>query len=94
MRDVLEDIRDLGLTQLRPKEIVVHLAQFRVREMVPPGPLCQLIRQKSSSDDSRAGITVQQGGRFDKLLALSTSLALVRVVRVTQRFGVELEQLA
>lgn len=43
---------------------------------------------------SRAGITIEQSASLDKLLAVATALALVRVVRVAECCGVELEQLA
>jgi hypothetical protein len=77
MTNVLEDVRNLGETQFSTEEVVVHLSELRVGEVVP-----------------RTGVTVQQRGCLDKLPAVATPLALVRIVRIAERLGRELEQLA
>ena len=44
--------------------------------------------------DLRAGIAIEQGLGLDELFAFSTSFAFVCIVRITQSFGVEIEQLS
>lgn len=96
--DVLKDVRDLFVAEFCTKKVIVHLAQLGIGEMVPsksesaqtlftPGPI-------ALKGDSRASISIEQSGGLDKLLAVSTSLALVCIVRVRKCFGVELEELA
>ena len=45
-------------------------------------------------EDERAGIAIQQRRRFDKLFPALTSFTFIRVVRITERLGIELEELS
>ena len=55
MRDVLEDIRHLLVPQLRPQQVIVHLSQLLIREMVPRA--CVTIEQRRRLDELPTAFT-------------------------------------
>ena len=94
--DVLEHERHFRLAHFCPKEIVVVVLQFPIREMVPPVHSSELATphgSQSRNHHSRARVAVKQRGCFDELPAVPAPLALERLVRLAERVLLELKQL-
>jgi hypothetical protein len=94
MRDILEDERYFRQAQFRSQQVVVHLAQFRIWEMIPTNhPSVTFSTLTVGRLDSRASVPIQQCRSLDKLFPVPTPFALVRIVRIGRCVRVEVEQL-
>lgn len=95
---VLEHVRDLGIGFFRAQEIVVQLSEIIIAVMIPAAEMGVSYQREwtlgtnSRKPYSRAGITVQQRRCTYPLLSISTTLAFVRVVCVTDGLLVKLKQ--
>lgn len=95
MADVLENERDLWHSHLSAQEIVVVVAEFVVREMVPsvtPKSDLHLPYIGYYIEHLRARITVQQSLSLHELLSVLATLAFEGLMRLAQRLLIEQEQ--
>lgn len=94
MADILKCERHLRLPALCPQQVIVVALQFTVCEVIPAE---KAARQHCSLEPaccySRASVSVQQCGRLDKLLPISATFALERLMRFADSPFLELEEL-
>ena len=94
----LKDKGHLGLTELSSKKVVVHLAELRIREVVPAVQTAIVSSGVNPMHlpraDPPASISIEQRWRLDQLLPILASLAFKRIVRIRNCSLIEFEELS